>query len=134
MDVRTCRKCRRIFNYLTGPILCPSCREKMEEKFQEVKKYIEEHRGATIPEVSEACEVETQQIQQWLREDRLELAEGSAIILSCESCGKPIRSGRYCENCKGAMTNGFNAILNSNKPQAPVQKKNDKDNPKMRFL
>lgn len=135
MDVRTCRKCKRIFNYLTGPMLCPSCREKMEIKFQEVKNYIEEHRGATIPEVAEACEVETAQIQQWLKDDRLELTEGSSIMLTCESCGVSIRSGRYCEKCKGTMTNSFKNILQSSKPQPqPTQKKNDKENPKMRFL
>lgn len=134
MDVRTCRKCKKIFNYLSGPIVCPACREKLEEKFQEVKKYIEDHRGATIPEVAEECDVEPSQIQQWLREDRLELTEGSAIILSCESCGVPIRSGRFCDKCKGAMTNSFNNILNSSKPKEPVKKRYDKDNPKMRFL
>ncbi len=134
MDVRTCRKCKKIFNYLTGPILCPACKEKMEEKFQEVKKYISEHPGATIPEVAEECEVETGQIKQWLKDDRLELTEGSPIMLSCESCGAPIRSGRYCDKCRSNMTNGFQSILNSNKPKQPVQKKTEKDNAKMRFL
>ena len=40
MDVRTCKSCKRIFNYLSGPIMCPACIEKLEEKFKEVKDYI----------------------------------------------------------------------------------------------
>ena len=35
MNVRNCRHCGRIFNYVAGPIMCPACREKMEEKLLE---------------------------------------------------------------------------------------------------
>ena len=38
MEVRNCRKCGRIFNYVAGMPICPACRERIEEKFQEVKK------------------------------------------------------------------------------------------------
>ena len=30
MDVRTCRGCRRIFNYVSGPMLCPACKQALE--------------------------------------------------------------------------------------------------------
>jgi methionyl-tRNA synthetase len=111
-----------------------ACREELEAKFQEVKAYIREHKGVGINEVAEACDVDPQQITQWLREDRLEVTEDSAVTLQCESCGATIRSGRYCENCKNSLTKGLNAIVNANKPAAPVMKKNTKDAPKMRFL
>ena len=84
MNVRNCKKCGKIFNYVSGPPICPQCKDALEEKFQEVRKYIQDNRHATIPEVSEACEVSTNQIQQWLRDERLELAEGSGITLFCE--------------------------------------------------
>ena len=73
--------CGHIFNYVAGPILCPHCREKMEAKFQEVKEYIRANPGVGIQDVAENCDVEPSQIQQWLREERLELTEGSAIYL-----------------------------------------------------
>ncbi len=135
MNVRNCRMCGRIFNYVAGAFLCQACREKMEEKFQEVKEFIRQHPGVSIPEVSEACDVEPSQIRQWLREERLEVTENSALYLSCESCGMPIRSGRYCDKCKNNLTAGFKNVMRSN--AAPVQKpvsSNDKDNPRMRFL
>ena len=87
--------CGHIFNYVAGPFLCPHCREKMEAKFQEVKEYIRNNPGVSIQDVSENCDVEPSQIQQWLREERLELTEGSSILLNCEKCGAPIRSGRF---------------------------------------
>ena len=49
---------RQNFNYVVGPVLCPACREKLEEKFQEVKEYIRDHKGVGIMEVSEACDVD----------------------------------------------------------------------------
>lgn len=134
MDVRTCRGCKKIFNYLTGPILCPACREALEEKFQVVKKYVMEHKGAGMQEVAEECEVEVQQIRQWLREERLELTEGSAIVLTCESCGGPIRSGRFCDKCKNSMANNFQSLVKENKPTESTLYKKDKENPRMRFL
>ena len=135
MEVRNCRGCGRIFNYVAGPHLCQICREKMEVKFQEVKEYIRANPGVGMREVSEPCDVEMSQIQQWLREERLEVTENSAIFISCEGCGANIRSGKYCDSCKAAMTNGFRNILNANKPKQELPKPSrDRDNPKMRFL
>ena len=134
MNVKNCRGCGRIFNYITGPFLCQACKEKMEMKFEEVKEYIRENPGVGIKEVAEACDVETSQINQWLREERLELTEGSTIFLSCESCGTQIRSGKYCEQCKYNMTMGFKNILQNKPQEANTGNKIDKDNPKMRFL
>lgn len=112
-----------------------ACREALEEKFHEVKNYIFDHRSATIPEVSEACEVSTNQIQQWLREERLQLGEGSGITLFCENCGVPIMTGRFCEKCKNSMADKLNSSIHKPAEPKPQPKKKDPhDNPKMRFL
>ena len=135
MNARNCRKCGRLFNYVSGPPICMACREALEEKFQEVKKYIQDNRNATIPQVSEACEVTTNQIQQWLREERLQLGGGSGITLFCENCGAAIMTGRFCEKCKNSMADRLSSSIH--KPEAPKpqsKKKDPKDNPKMRFL
>ena len=135
MNVRSCKICKRLFNYLSGPIYCPACRDKMEEKFQEVKVFIQENPGVHIQEVADSCDVETAQIRQWLREERLELTEGSPLMLSCEGCGASIRSGRYCEKCKVNVSNGFKDILKSNsrQNQDSFRRKEDSGS-KMRFL
>ena len=135
MNVRNCKKCGKIFNYVSGPPICPQCKDALEEKFQEVRKYIQDNRHATIPEVSEACEVSTNQIQQWLRDERLELAEGSGITLFCENCEAPIMSGRFCEKCKSSMGTRLSSSIKKPEAPKPQQKKKDtKENPKMRFL
>ncbi len=132
MDVRNCRSCGKMFNYVSGPFICPACKEELEKKFQEVKKYIQDNRGVGVKDVAEACDVDPGQIRQWIREERLEFAEGS-MELGCEKCGKPITSGRFCPACKNSMANSLNSIYQQ---QAPV--KNDKPDssggPKMRFI
>lgn len=125
-----------MFNYVLGPSICPRCREKMEEKFQEVKKYVGENRGADMMEVAEACDVEPSQIRQWIREERLQFAEDSPIKIACEGCGSMIRSGRYCDKCKAEMTNSFKNAMGVNKPaaQAPKPQNTTSGNNRMRFL
>ena len=137
MNVRNCRGCGHVFNYVAGPFLCMKCREEMEVKFQEVKEYVRENPGVGINEVSAACDVSTNQIQQWLREERLEGTENSPIFLSCEGCGINIRSGRYCDKCMNNVKSGLRNAMNSYKSQQAEKKpvpKDTKDNPKMRYL
>ena len=136
MNVRNCRKCGKIFNYVLGPIMCPRCRDEQEAKFQEVKKYVGEHYGADIIEVSEVCEVDPSQIRQWIREERLQFADDSPIRIPCEKCGAMIRSGRYCESCKVEMTQGFkqamgrDRVIKQEEKKAPARSGSDR----MRFL
>lgn len=135
MDIRNCRNCGNIFNYVTGPIICPACRESLEAKFQEVKAYIQENPGVSIQRVSEECDVDVSLIKQWLRDERLEMAENSAIYLNCENCDAPIRSGKYCDKCKAQLVSGFKNAMNRSKPEDPGRHKPDKGHSaKMRFL
>lgn len=117
-----------------GPHLCLACREALEADFQRVKEYVREHRGATISQVSEACDVDISQIHQWLREERLELAEGSGIVLQCESCGAAIMSGRYCDQCRRNLTMGLKEVVRSGKKEEPAPAKFTRDGDKMRYL
>ncbi len=134
MNVRNCRKCGRLFNYLSGMYVCPACKEDLEEKFQEVKAYIRENPRVSIPEVCRECDVETGQIHQWLREERLELTPDSPIRMSCESCGDQIRGGKMCEKCKNDLARGLNkAFVKEAPPKEEVKPVRTTEN-KMRFL
>ena len=68
MEVKNCKNCGRLYNYIGGVYrLCPECMRKLEEKFQEVKDYIEDNPRADMREISEKCDVSTRQIEQWIR-------------------------------------------------------------------
>ncbi|MBO5550520.1 MAG: flagellar protein [Lachnospiraceae bacterium] len=134
MNVRNCRKCGKIFNFIGGQPICPSCREASEKKFEEVKNYIRENPKANIPQISQDCEVETHQIHQWIREERLVFADDSPIGLPCEKCGAMIHSGKYCDKCKAELANGLSASIAKPKAPMPEPKKDPKGNPAMRFF
>lgn len=129
MDVKNCRDCGRLFNYIGGMRLCAGCKAKLDEKFVEVKEYIRENKGATIPMVAEACDVSQKQITQWVREERLEFSEESTVTLQCESCGAAIRTGRFCNGCRSEMTRNLQSIY-----APPQQQRVSKDGAKMRYL
>lgn len=132
MEVRNCKGCGRLFNFLSGPPLCPSCAKSLDLKFEEVKEYVYDHPRVGIQEVSEELDVSVSQIKQWIREERLAFAEDSMIGLECESCGITIKTGRYCKSCKDSLAKGLNNLYESPKP---VQKPKDpRENPRMRFL
>lgn len=134
MNVRNCKKCGKLFNHIAGRPICPACKEKLEETFQEVKKYIRENHMADIKEVSEACDVEPTQIQQWIREERLEFTADSPVKLPCENCGTMIRSGKYCEKCKREMANNLSSVIEKPKLVVEERKKVQATENKMRFL
>lgn len=132
MDVRNCKGCGKLFNYMSGPPLCASCAAAMDLKFEEVKEYVYDHPRVGIQEVSEVMEVSVNQIKQWIREERLAFAEDSMIGLECESCGVTIKTGRLCKACKDRLAKGFTDLYPSEKP---VQRQKDpRENPKMRFI
>ena len=131
MDVINCKGCGRLFNSLTRVRLCPSCQSKLEEKFQEVKKYVNENPGSTIEVVSEQCEVSTKQIKQWLREERLTFSEESMQGIECEQCGAMIRSGRFCDACKTKLQSELKSVTYTSSAES---RKSAKDKDRMRFL
>ena len=133
MDVRTCRNCRRLFNWLSGPQICQACRDEAEKKFQSVKDYIRENPHSTINDISEAMEVSVQQIKQWVREERLEFTDAMAGGITCERCGAPIVSGRYCKDCVIKVKNDLMSGLDAPKEQT-VEKKSRTADSQMRFL
>lgn len=136
MEVRNCRQCGRLYNYIGGAYrnLCPDCIRKLEDKFEEVKSYIEDHRTATINEVSMECEVGVRQIEQWVRDERLCFADDSPIGIACECCGKTIKTGRFCDNCKGNMLNQLGSVYGTQKAPEENRRKSQSASARMRFL
>ncbi len=132
MEVKNCKGCGKIFNYISGPPLCASCTAALDLKFEKVKEYVYDNPGAGIQQVSEELDVPIPQIKQWIREERLAFAEDSMIGLECEGCGVTIKTGRFCKSCKDKLAKGLTNLYPESKPD-PVQKVNQ-DKAKMRFL
>ncbi|MGB8452266.1 MAG: flagellar protein [Anaerocolumna sp.] len=135
MDVRNCKNCGKLYNYINGlPPLCNACLKVLEDKFAVVKEYIYNHPGAGMQEVAEENDVTTIQIQKWIREERLAFSPDSMVGIECENCGAMIKTGRFCKTCKDKLVNNLGNLYKDE--DLPQKRNNPKDNqnPKMRFL
>lgn len=133
MNVRNCRKCGKIYNHVMGMKMCPACKQKMDDKFMEVKEFIRKNKTATLAEVCETCDVDSNQIHQWIREERLQFSDDSPIKIACEGCGTMIGSGKFCPKCAAGLADKLGASIA--KPEvAPQPVQTQKKENKMRFL
>lgn len=111
MEVRNCRKCRRLFNYLGGKNICPACKDQLEMVFLKVRDYIRDNPASPLQKIADDNEIDVQQIRDWIKEGRLEVSKESPITVSCEKCGAPILKGRFCEACNKTMANNLGALV-----------------------
>ncbi len=132
MDVKSCKMCKRLFNYIAGVPICPACKEELENKFQQAKEYVRSNKSATVQMVANEIGVPESQVQEWIRDERLVFSEASIAGVACEVCGTPINTGRYCEQCKAQMLRDLNGVIK--KPEPPKKQIIRDNNPRMRFL
>lgn len=140
INVEACKKCGRLFkNFGEKNYLCPTCAIEENKKFTEAKDYVWDHKGCTISELAEACDIEEYVIKQWLKEERLAIIpdeSGSCIPpLECERCGVPLWSGKLCTKCmaeqKDMLKQMTDEIKKTTKSAAPVS---SRAGAKMRFV
>lgn len=115
-DVRNCRKCGKIFNYLGGSPICPACKQLDEDDFKKIKEYLYDNPRAGLNQVSIELDISVEKIKRFLKDGRLEiLSDDGNMILECESCGKSIKSGRYCSECERDLTMNLRNTANEMK-------------------
>ena len=107
-DVRNCKRCNRIYNYIGGAQICPSCKDLDEIDFKRIKEYLYENSGASLSEVSTVLDISVEKIKGFLKDGRLEIVgnEGN-MALQCESCGTAIKTGRLCNECAKELQREF---------------------------
>ncbi len=132
MDVRNCKKCGQIFNYVSGQQICPACRQALEDKFVEVKTYIRKNPMASIAQIEKECEVNSHQIRQWVREERLVFSSESSVGIECEMCGENIRTGRLCDMCRRKATRQLKGIYHDLEDEEKKKTKETKS--KMHYM
>lgn len=114
-NIFNCKRCGKIFQYSGKPI-CPDCVKKEDEAFEIARAYIKENPGHNMQEVSEATEIPIKTLTRFLREGRIEFSDGTTSYLSCQTCGTPIQSGRFCNNCLSKLGKEIMGAVPSPKP------------------
>ena len=118
-DLRNCSRCGRLFGY-TGRPVCSYCIEEEEDEFKKVKDYLYDNPGSTVFEVSDATGVDEEKIMRFLKEERLQVSsENPNMLLECENCGRPVNTGRFCQNCKEELKSSLRREFGLDKPKEP---------------
>ena len=73
------------------------------------------------------------QINRWIREERLSFSPDSSYGIPCENCGRMIRTGRFCDECKTKLTNTLRSDLDTPKGQDKQLWQQDDKN-RMRYI
>lgn len=133
MNVVNCKTCGRLFNRISDERVCPQCKQKLEEKFQNVKEYLNENPRCPMEELAQENDVTVKQIKQWVREERLVFSEDSPVGIECENCGQMIRSGKYCATCKSKLANNLQKAYAVDPPKTREDGVR-RDGSRMRFL
>lgn len=135
MNVANCKGCGRLFNALSSERLCPECRKRLDDKFQEVKEFLEKNPNSSIDTISKECNVSVKQLKQWVREERLTFSDDSLEGIECEQCGRMIKTGRFCDSCKSRISNNLMSAIDKPSPTTQQDSSRNRDTTnRMRYL
>lgn len=124
-QIINCRRCGKVIHSNGYSDLCIECGEKDERDFARIRDYLREHQRANIYEVSTNVDIAVSQIKKYLREGRLEIVEKINPFLDCEICGKPIQSGKYCDECFKQAHHDFKVVYADNRHRGTTAKTNN---------
>lgn len=112
-ELANCPGCGKLFVKETKN-QCKACYEKDEADFETVYRFFKskENVRATLSEASEQTGVSEKKIIRFIKEGRLRLIELPNLTYPCESCGRKIREGKYCETCMGKFRTTIKRLEN----------------------
>ncbi|OON96572.1 MAG: hypothetical protein ATN32_06280 [Candidatus Epulonipiscium fishelsonii] len=110
MELKSCRKCKALFQYSGGKILCITCRADEEDSFLIVKDFLRENPSASLEMVNSETSVPIKLIKEFIRDGRLEVSNRSPLAVDCERCGKKTTSGRICPACKNQIARELSSV------------------------
>lgn len=113
MELRSCEICKKIFKAPDDRTLCPRCMITHETEFKRVKEYLRKNPGTSMPILAEETDVDISVIEQYLKQERIEVAPNSPVKLACNKCSAEIVTGMYCENCSKALLGELHKIKNN---------------------
>ncbi len=82
--------------------MCSRCAELEDQRFEVVKRYLEDNPDATLDVLAADTGIEKAVVLRFIRSGRLVTRPQAG--LTCERCGRPIETGVVCPRCAQEMT------------------------------
>ena len=96
MEITTCPRCNKMFNYIRGVKLCKDCDQIV---FEQIKTYLKENRGSNAGEIHKALGIPTRIIEEYMMDERLQAILPQEIP-RCPLCGgTPMSNSNLCKTC-----------------------------------
>ena len=124
-DIKNCPGCGKLYMENTRR-LCPDCQDQEARDEDTVAAFLREAGHASIEEVCEATGIKESVVLKMIK--RGSITDGMSY--PCESCGKPIERGHYCDACAHQLKQDF---ANIQPKQKPVEKKVEKSSTRERL-
>ncbi|AZR73905.1 hypothetical protein BBF96_11195 [Anoxybacter fermentans] len=126
MQLKNCIECGKVFVHPTMNI-CSECYEEEEKDFEKVKEYLWDKASASIDEIHKMTGVSKKRIIKFIKSGRITAGElNFENVLTCESCGEPIKEGRYCKKCSERLFKGLTEGLEEKKVEKSDTRKSAK--------
>lgn len=98
MELNKCAKCGKLFP--SSEDLCTNCLSQDLIDLEIVRKFILDNSSVnTIDEISNKTNVSKKDILRYIDKGRFDDIEHLGNFFTCTYCKKPIKRGRYCDDC-----------------------------------
>ncbi|MCL6547324.1 MAG: hypothetical protein K6T30_00270 [Alicyclobacillus sp.] len=125
MPIANCKRCGRIYNRVRRDI-CPACIEEEDRAFTLVRGYLNEHRNASMAELTEATGVDPALVIALIQSGRLILRDNPNLSYACERCGQPTQTGRFCKSCAKELSQALSAASSELRNRAGQSKSGER--------
>ena len=106
-NLRVCSECGgQMIPRRSGEYECINCSHMEYDEFGIIRKYLEENGPQPKEKIMLDTGVSRKTVIQFINEQRLQVAPGSAKMLTCERCGAQILTGNLCPACSAFLSKG----------------------------
>ncbi len=108
---KLCDSCLGRMVYISdGAYRCENCGRVALDDLGKVKRYLDKNGVAPIAEIAEATNVSQELIELSYIDGKLEIP-AEKIASKCVRCGKGLRNGRFCQECRVELAYKLKALF-----------------------
>ncbi|NQX58939.1 flagellar protein [Paenibacillus qinlingensis] len=110
--VANCPRCGKVFQRNLRN-QCMDCSTSINDQLKDCVDYLRRNYRSSNEQVCAATGVSNIQLQVWMKEGKLHLADYPNLSYQCASCAEPIRVHKLCVSCSTRITRDIRKLSES---------------------